>query len=266
MKFEMMPTVARIGYIARAFLFISIGTMTLFATWGAGGREAGFQDAILAVLRGAFGQVVALSLAAGLVCFAVWRFAEAFLPVDNRPQSLIQRAAFAGSGLLYLAMSAWTVTLVFGARAAPVGSDQSAHQWTEWIFRYPFGVASVMAFGVALIIGATVLVIRGFKPNFRHSVALRSGAPALLAALGRFGLVCRAIVFAEVGGFLIYAASSFDFRQAKGMEGAFRAIKQLDHGHLLLAIMASGFIAFGLFDFGKALYRDLNPRKVSADP
>lgn len=266
MKFKMMSAIARIGYIARAFMFVSIGTMTLMAAWGLGGREAGFQDAVQALLREPLGQVIALSLAAGLICFAVWRFAEALLPFDSRPESLLQRAAFLGSGLLYLGMAAWTVTLALGARTAPGGSDQTARQWTEWIFGYSYGVASAMAAGVVLVGAAIVLLIRAIKPGFKSSVALRPDAPAFLAALGRYGLICRAVVFAEVGGFLVYAAFTFNSRQAKGMEGAFRTIKQLEYGYILLALTASGFIAFGLFDLGKAFYRNLNPRNVAADP
>jgi hypothetical protein len=266
MNFTLISVIARIGYIARAFMFVSIGTLTLLAAWGLGGHEAGFQDAVQALLNGPLGQIIAFSLALGLLCFAVWRFAEAFLPFDSRPQSVLQRVAFAGSGLLYLGMAAWTISLALGAGGAPGGSDRTARQWTEWVLGHPYGAALVMIGGFALLITAGVLLFRVIKPGFRGSVGLRRDAPAFLSTLGRYGLICRGLVFAEVGGFLIYAAATFNSRQAKGMEGAFRTIKQLDYGYILLALTALGFIAFGLFDLGKALYRDLNPRNVAADP
>jgi hypothetical protein len=266
MKIALISVIAQIGYIARALMFISIGTMTLLAAWGLGGREAGFQDAVQTLLREPVGQIAALGLAFGLACFAIWRFAEALMPFDNRPKSLFQRAAFAGSGLLYLGMTIWTVSLALGARVASSSSDQQARRWTEWILGHPYGAALVVAAGIATAAVGISLFIRAIKPDFERSLALRPDAPAFIAALGRYGVICRALVFAEIGGFLIYAAVTFNSRQAKGMEGAFRTIKQLEYGYILLAITAAGFIAFGLFDLGKAFYRNLNPRNVAADP
>jgi hypothetical protein len=267
MRLRILPAVARTGYVARAVLFVSIGSLTLLAASGSGGREAGFQEAVQTLLREPLGRLAALGLAIGLACFALWRFAEAFLPFDTRPKSILQRAAFGGSGLLYSGMALWTVTLAAsGMGAAQGGSDQSARQWTQWIFGYSYGIVLILAVGAAFIITAIVIFVRAVKTGFKSSVALRPDAPAFIVGLGRYGLICRAIVFAELGGFLIYAALTFNSREAKGMEGAFRAIKQLDHGYILLAATAVGFIAFGLFDLGKAFYRSLNPREVAADP
>jgi hypothetical protein len=79
-------------------------------------------------------------------------------------------------------------------------------------------------------------------------------------------LIARALIYAEVGGFLIYAALSYRSREAKGVVGAFQAIEQLEYGYLILSVTAAGFIAFGLYEFGAAVYRDLDPRRVESDP
>ena len=131
--------------------------MTLLAAWGLGGHEAGFQDAVAALLQGPLGQFIAFSLALGLLCFAVWRFAEAFLPFDSRPKSVLQRASFAGSGLLYLGMGSWTISLALGARMASTGSDQSTRRWTEWLLGQPYGAALGIAGGMGLILTAGVM-------------------------------------------------------------------------------------------------------------
>jgi hypothetical protein len=95
---------------------------------------------------------------------------------------------------------------------------------------------------------------------------LHPKAPAIVSALGRYGLAARALVYAEIGGFLVYAAFSYSSREAKGLAGAFRTIAQWEGGPVVLSATAAGFIAFGIYEFGAAIYRDLNPRRMESDP
>jgi hypothetical protein len=48
--------------------------------------------------------------------------------------------------------------------------------------------------------------------------------------------------------------------------GAFWAIEQLEYGYVILSVTAAGFIAFGFYEFGAAMYRDLVPQRVQSDP
>ena len=47
---------------------------------------------------------------------------------------------------------------------------------------------------------------------------------------------------------------------------AFQAIGQFEYGYIVLSVTAAGFIAFGLYEFGAAIYRDLVPQRVQPDP
>jgi hypothetical protein len=265
MKFW-IAAIARTGYVARAFLFISIGVLTLLAAFGFGGHEAGFQEVVRALLDNRPGEIAGLILAVGLTCFAVWRFIEACAPTDARPKSVLRRGAFAASGLFYLGLAATTVALSLGSISNNAGGDQAARSWTRWLLGHSYGTVLVTAVGIGFVIEAVVLLVRALNPRFENAIALRPGAPAFIAALGRYGLIARAIVFAEVGGFLIYAALTYNSRQAQGMGGAFRALKSLEYGSILLALTAAGFVAFGLFELGKAFYCNTNPRTIAADP
>jgi Domain of Unknown Function (DUF1206) len=258
--------IARVGYVARGFLFTCIGVLTLFAALGLGGREAGFQETIRSLLEKPVGGYLALCLAIGLLCFAIWRFIEAIAPSDQRTQSIIQRAAFGGSGLFYLGLTAWTLSAFFSARAARASSDRAAREWTGWLLELPIGAAVIGAIGVGVMVTAVILLMRGCKRNFKSAVALHPHAPALIGALGRFGLIARSLVYAEIGGFLVFAAVTNSSREVKGLAGAFRSIAQWEGGPILLSVTAAGFIAFGLYEFGAAIYRDLNPERVEPDP
>jgi hypothetical protein len=258
--------IARVGYVARGILFTCIGVLTFFAALGWGGREAGFQETVRSLLQGPVGGYLALFLGIGLLCFAIWRFIEAIAPSDQRAESLIQRVAFAGSGMFYLGVTAWTLSAFFSATAPRATSDRTAREWTGWLLELPIGAILVGGIGLGLIITAVIFLMRACKPHFNSAVALHPKAPAIVSALGRYGLAARALVYAEIGGFLVYAAFSYSSREAKGLAGAFRTIAQWEGGPVVLSATAAGFIAFGIYEFGAAIYRDLNPRRMESDP
>jgi hypothetical protein len=258
--------IARVGYIARGSLFTCIGVLTLFAALGWGGHEAGFQETLRILLQRSVGGYFALGLGIGLLCFAIWRFIEAVAPSDTRADSLLQRVVFAGSSLFYLGLTAWTLSAFFSATAPHAAGDRTAREWTSSVLELPIGAVITGAIGLGVIITAIVFVMRACKPHFKSAVALHPEAPALIPALGRYGLIARALVYAEIGGFLVYAAISYSSREAKGLAGAFRSIAQWEGGPILLSVTAAGFIAFGLYEFGAAIYRDLNPQRVEPDP
>jgi hypothetical protein len=258
--------IARVGYVARGFLFTCIGVLTLFAALGWSGREAGFQETIRSLLQEPVGGYLALCLGVGLLCFAIWRFIEAIAPSDQRAQSILQRVGFAGSGLFYLGLTAWTIGAFLSATASRAGGDRTAREWTGWLLELPIGAELTGAVGLGLIIIAAIFLVRACKLHFKSVVSLHPQAPSFIAASGRYGLIARALVYAELGGFLIYAALSSSSREAKGLAGAFRAIAYWEDGPIILSVTAAGFIAFGIYEFGAAIYRDLNPRRVEPDP
>jgi hypothetical protein len=258
--------IARVGYVARGFLFTCIGVLTLSAVLGWGGREVGFQETIRSLLQAPLGGYFALCLGIGFLCFALWRFIEAVVPSDQRAQSILQRIAFAGSGLFYLGLTAWTLSAFFSETAPRGGSDRAAREWTRWLLELPIGAVLTGAVGLGLMITAGIFLVRACNPHFRSAVALHPRAPAFIGALGRYGLIARAVVYAEIGGFLVYAALSSSSREAKGLAGAFRSIARWEGGPIVLSLTAAGFIAFGIYEFGAAIYRDLNPRRVEPDP
>jgi hypothetical protein len=177
MNAPLIRLMARVGYVARGFLFVCIGWLTLTAALGMGGRKAGFQEAVKSILLEGVGAIVALCLAIGLLCFAIWRLTEAVLPADERAGSLFQRAVFAGSGLFYLGLTGWILKALFWTTPPGGGSDQTAREWTGWLMSVPAGAAVIGLVGLALIAGAGVLLMRGCKRHFKSAVALRPEAP-----------------------------------------------------------------------------------------
>ena len=117
-----LELMARIGYTARGVVYLIIGAFAALAAIG-GSRPGGTKHALESVLAQPFGGALLAIVAAGLVCFAAWRMAQAFLDADHHGgtrRALVRRGVLAANGAFYLGLAAWTVSIMF---AVDAGSD-----------------------------------------------------------------------------------------------------------------------------------------------
>jgi hypothetical protein len=69
------------------------------------------------------------------------------------------------------------------------------------------------------------------------------------------GTAARGLVFVEVGILVLAAAITFDPNDARGVDGALKALAHRPYGPELLFIAAAGLMIFGLFGFAEARWR-----------
>jgi hypothetical protein len=68
-------------------------------------------------------------------------------------------------------------------------------------------------------------------------------------------MAARGVVFGIIGAFLILAAWRYNATEARGLEGALETLRRQPLGQWLLAAVALGLVAYGVFQFVKARYR-----------
>ena len=76
-----------------------------------------------------------------------------------------------------------------------------------------------------------------------------------IVLLGRVGNAALGVVFTVIGVFFIIAALQRNPGQAKGLSGALGALLAQPFGNLLLAIVALGLLAYGVYSLAQARYR-----------
>jgi hypothetical protein len=255
MKTRPFEWMARIGYVARGTVFLGLGLITVLAAFGSWRAPPDPKDVLHTLLSHAFGGLAVAAISAGLLCFAVWRIVQALFDADrcgSDLKGLARRGLFFIQGLFYVALAGIPATMLLGTRPS---SDQAVRDWTGWLLEWPFGRWVLALTGVIVIVSAVAIGINGIRAHFKQRLAVRGGERTIITALGQFGFVARAIVYAAVGAFLLMAALHSDPGEARGVAGTLRAIQQESFGSIWLALAAAGFLAFGCYSIAEGAWR-----------
>src|SRR5690348_10411782 len=141
-------------------------------------------------------------------------------------------------------------------------SDATTQDWTARFLDLRIGVPLVVLGGVLFCAIALAVAYEGYSGRFMKYFSygkLSQATERALRWLGGFGLLSLAVVFVEIGVFLVVAALQHDPGKAKGLGGALVALAAEPFGPLLLGVVAFGLLAYGVYSFGQARYRRIGP-------
>ncbi|GIH05614.1 hypothetical protein Rhe02_36810 [Rhizocola hellebori] len=215
------------------------------------------QSGALRVLASAgAGRILVLLIAFGFAAMTVWQVLSAAVGhlEFSGGRRVFERVASAGRAILY-AYLGWTAWKVF--KGASAGGDQQQQSVSDLLTR-PNGQTIVLLAGFALAIFGIALVIYGFQKQFMHH--LRTGKMSAdlkrtMRWLGIAGYVAKGVAYGVAGALLMVAARSFDPAKARGLDAALRTLAAQPYGRLLLAVIAAGLAAFGVFCLLQSRYR-----------
>ena len=252
---------ARLGYLVKGIVYVTVGGLALQAAIGIGGRTTGASGALHSIARAPFGRALLGTVAVGLIGYALWRLVQALLDVEHKGRSakgLLKRFGYLVSGFAYggLALEAWRLLL-----SSTSGSSAGTDLWTARVLAAPLGgwlvgAGALVMFGLALNAGV-VAVGRMYRDKLR--LERMSGSMERVADVTAIaGLLGRGSVFAMIGVFLLQAALQSDASEAGASAAALGAIARGPYGSWLLAGVALGLIAFGAYAVVQARYRRMD--------
>lgn len=254
---QWLEKLARLGYASRGVIYLIIGGLALMAAFGQGGQTTGTRGAVLQVLDFPGGWALVLLIALGLVGYSVWRFCQAAFDADGHgkdAKAWAIRAGLFASSVTHLLLAIWAGKLAFG-QASGGSSGGSKETLVATLMSQPFGQWLVGALGLILIGVGLAQFAKGHQEKFEKYFTWDYDKRRNLAAFCKFGLYARGVIFAIVGGFIVYAAITTNPSNAGGLREALQWLQSQAFGPWLLGLVAAGLLCFGFYSCIEAVYR-----------
>ena len=247
---------ARVGLVAYGVVHVVIGWLALQLAFGDRSGSASSNGAVRELAQGSFGLVVVWSVAIGMALLMVWRLTEATFGHrdDDGLTRTRRRLVSAGRAVVY-GYIGWSAVAVATGSGSSSGTDST----TSRLMDQPGGQLLVGAVGVGVAVIGIALVRRSWTDRFAKemdSKGLSGTSGTVYLWLGRVGCVAKGIAFGIVAGLFCYAAATHEAKKSGGLDQALSEVLEQPLGPFLLAAIALGFAAYGLFCFAQARYFD----------
>jgi Domain of Unknown Function (DUF1206) len=251
---------ARFGLVAQGISFGLVAVLAIDVAIGKGGKATDRQGALEKIGHESIGRAIVFGLAAGFGAYALWRLAQVFLGHDveepGGEKKWGKRLGSLGKAAIYAALC-WSAISILSGGGSSSNQEQEA---TKGVFGWPAGRWLVGAVAVAIAVAALWNLYRGVSGRYKKQLKtgeMSAGELRWTSRIAVVGLLARAVVFGIVSWFFFKAAADYDPKQARGLDGALRKLAHQPYGEWLLAIVAAGLFAYGLFCVIQARYREV---------
>jgi hypothetical protein len=249
--------VARIGFASIAVVYMTIGFLALLLAVGRGGQATDQRGAIDMLEGVPGGKVLLAILALGMAGYALWRFLQGVMDLEekgNDAKALAIRIGFIASGVAYTSLALYTLKELLGSAS----KRDSQKGFSAWLLSNDSGALILGAIGVAVLVWGGWHFVKAYKQTFMKHVKtgqMSGYEQTWMRRVGRLGLSARGVVLITLGILAINAARHHDANEVQGIDGALRELASQPYGSYLLAGVALGLIAYGLYWAFNVRYR-----------
>ncbi len=259
--FSWLPPVARAGLTAKGIVYCLVGILAFMAAFHLGGQsssQADKQGVLNFINEQPAGKWLLLAIAAGLVCYSIWRFIQAFTyrrRNDSKAKKAGKQIRYLFSGLVYLSLAVGAFKMVMDSTDS--GGGNSNETMAARLMQQPLGQWLV---GLVALFIAGVGIYQfyyGLSEKYKKHLASMGGsseASRLLLRSGKIGYVARGVVWLVIAWMLIRAALHANAAEAGDTAEAFRFLQGASYGSYLLGAVGLGLACYGLFNFIRARY------------
>jgi hypothetical protein len=251
---------ARFGLVAKGISYGLVAVLAIEVALGLGGKATDRQGALRTIAEDSIGRAIVVVLAIGFGAYTLWRLVQAFLGHDVEEHGgdgkWGKRLASLGKAAVYAGLC-WAAAEVLTGGGQSSGSEREA---TKGILGWPAGRWIVGAIAVAIAGAAFWNFYQAISGRYKKQLKtgeMSAGELRWTTRIAVVGLLARAVVFGIVSWFFLKSAIDYDPNQARGLDGALRKLAHEPYGEWLLAVVAAGLLAYGVFCLIQARYREV---------
>jgi uncharacterized protein DUF1206 len=238
---------ARVGLSAKGVSYALVGALAIGVALGIGGKSTSRSGALQSLAGSTFGKIVLVLLFAGFAAYALWRLVQTW-----QDDKWGKRLGHLGRAAIYVGLAYSTARILAGA--GQQSQNQKAHKATAVVLQWPGGREIVIAAGLIAIGAGLWNLYRGLSKKFEDKWRDHSDVGSVAGVVGH---AARFVVFGLIGVFAIKAAVDYNPKDAVGLDGALQKLAHASYGAALLGLTAAGLLAYAVFCFFDARYRDV---------
>lgn len=251
---KILEVVARFGWAANGLMHLLIGYIALRLSLGASGEadQAGAISQLASTPGGVF------LLWAGLIAcaaLALWQLADAAFGYRGLETKKKWGKRFKAAGLA-IVFAAIGFTFGIYALGGKSDSSQSSQDASAQLMAFPGGTLVLFLIGAGIAIAGVFYIYKGITQKFLKDLESLppGGARIGISWAGSFGYVGKGAALLVLGILFSVAAFHQDAEEAKGLDGALKALKEQPFGDAALIVVALGLICYGLYLGARARY------------
>ena len=240
-----------------------VGVLAFQAARGVGGKNTGTRGALDEIIGKPYGQALLVFMAIGLLGYAAWRVVEGIKDPARKgsdAKGLALRGSFIIRGLAHgaLAVQASRVAM----RQVTAGDDgKNARDATSKAMEMPLGDWLVILAGAGIAAYGLYQLYRAATSKLSKQLdfgALHAETGRWAIPVCRFGIAARGVVFTMVGILFMRAGRDANAAETGGIGAALSALGNGSFGRPILAAVAIGMIAYGVYEAIQSRYRRID--------
>jgi TRAP-type C4-dicarboxylate transport system permease small subunit len=254
---------ARVGFVAKGVLYMTIGALAASAALGMGGKsDPDSKHALQKLFEAPFGRVLVAVVALGLVGYGAWRIIEGFTDPQNRghgAKGIAMRVGSVARGVIHLGL-AFAAGMLAIYREGSGGGGGEIRTYVAKAMTMPGGTYALMAVAAGLLGYGGWQLYCAFKAKLSKQLQLGQVSETLrpwIFGVSRFGIAARGVVFGMLAVLLYRAARDHDPRQAGGLGDGLRHLF-VEVGRWPYFVIALGLGAYGVYEVINARYRRID--------
>jgi hypothetical protein len=252
-----VDVLGRIGLVGYGVVHLVVAWLSLQVAFGVPDAPPDAVGAVGTIARTPGGASALAVAVVGLLAFALWQVTAAAIGFRwvHGGERMRKRVGAVAKSVAVTGLAAIVVDYLTGMGSADATTVQ---QLAANVLELPAGRVLLGLAAVVLIGIAGAMTYTGVRRTFMGDLDVRRLAPGVrhtIEVAGTAGHLARALAVGVVGGLAGAAALFADPAWAGGLDTALRALGSTVAGAWLLAVVATGFAAFGLFCMADAATR-----------